>query len=188
MSSFIQIKYLCTSHTATPVAVRQIDTQTAALLELFEMKVSLWRPLSAKEINFTTEMTLFHGPSSCQRQVNSTFTSWHCRRQEAELTPHLRPQELQALKALAEVHANPMVLPQKQRHVFHRGMILLTTIQVVTVFPKVITCPSLQCSYCLPCLPLSPTVSPPVCLCGCLHCHSKSDTNLIQQHLIIISS
>lgn len=82
MSSFIQIKYLCISHTATPVAVRQIDTQTAALLELFEMKVSLWRPLSAKEINFTTEMTLFHGPSSCQRQVNSTFTSWHCRRQE----------------------------------------------------------------------------------------------------------
>lgn len=78
--------------------------------------------------------------------------------------------------------------PSETASCFHWGMILLTTIQVVTVFPKVITCPSLQCSCCLLYLPLSPTVSPPVCLCGCLHCHSKSDTNLIQQHLIIISS
>lgn len=186
---FYTNKILCTSHAATPVAVRQTGTQSAALPEPFEMKASLWRSLSAKEINFTTEVTLSHGASSCQRQVNSTLTSWHSRRQEAGLTPPLLPQELQALTALAEeVHANPMVLSQKYCHVFHRGLALLMTLQVVTLFPKVIPCPSLQCTCCLPYLSLSPTISPPADLCGCLCCHSKSDTNLIQQHLIIISS
>lgn len=55
----IQIKYPCTSHAATPTAVRQIDTQTAALPKPFDMRVSLWRSLSAKEINFTTKTALF---------------------------------------------------------------------------------------------------------------------------------
>lgn len=91
--------------------------------------------------------------------------------------------KLQALTALAEeVRANPTALPQKQS--------CPSRANSCDDRPGSdhIPCPSLQGSCCLPYSSLSATISPPAYLCGCVCCHSKLNTNLIQQHLIIISS